>query len=61
MEDIDEPVPDSRIVHSLNEAKEFAHEVGLPLIVRPAYTLGGVLVEEQLILPSNLKKLPCMA
>jgi carbamoyl-phosphate synthase large subunit len=41
MEDIDEPVPDSRIVHSLNEAKEFAHEVGLPLIVRPAYTLGG--------------------
>jgi len=41
MEEIKEPVPDSRIVHSLEEAKAFAREVGLPLIVRPAYTLGG--------------------
>lgn len=41
MEEIDEPVPDSCIVHSLEEARSFAREVGLPLIVRPAYTLGG--------------------
>ncbi|HHV19215.1 MAG TPA: carbamoyl-phosphate synthase large subunit [Thermoanaerobacterales bacterium] len=41
MEEIKEPVPDSRIVHSLEEARAFAREVGLPLIVRPAYTLGG--------------------
>lgn len=41
MEDIGEPVPDSRIVHSLEEARNFAKEAGLPLIVRPAYTLGG--------------------
>jgi len=41
MEEISEPVPDSRIVHSLDEAKSFAREAGLPLIVRPAYTLGG--------------------
>jgi carbamoyl-phosphate synthase large subunit len=41
MEEINEPVPDSRIVHSLEEARAFAREVGLPLIVRPAYTLGG--------------------
>lgn len=41
MEEINEPVPDSRIVHSLEEARAFAKEVGLPLIVRPAYTLGG--------------------
>jgi len=41
MEEIGEPVPDSRIVHSVEEAIDFAKEAGLPLIVRPAYTLGG--------------------
>ncbi|GLI51476.1 carbamoyl-phosphate synthase (glutamine-hydrolyzing) [Tepidanaerobacter syntrophicus] len=41
MEEIGEPVPDSRIVHSVEEAMAFAKEAGLPLIVRPAYTLGG--------------------
>jgi carbamoyl-phosphate synthase large subunit len=39
--DIGEPVPDSRTVSSLAEARAFAAEVGLPLVVRPAYTLGG--------------------
>ena len=38
---IGEPVPDSRTVSSLAEARAFAAEVGLPLVVRPAYTLGG--------------------
>jgi carbamoyl-phosphate synthase large subunit len=38
---IGEPVPDSRTVSSLAEARTFAAEVGLPLVVRPAYTLGG--------------------
>jgi len=41
MQEINEPVPESRIVYSLEEARAFAREVGLPLIVRPAYTLGG--------------------
>jgi len=41
MEEIHEPVPYSCIVHSLEEARAFAKEVGFPLIVRPAYTLGG--------------------
>jgi carbamoyl-phosphate synthase large subunit len=41
MLEIGEPVPESRIVHSLEEAERFAEEIGLPLIVRPAYTLGG--------------------
>lgn len=41
MQDIGEPIPDSRIVHSLEEALEFQREAGLPLIIRPAYTLGG--------------------
>jgi carbamoyl-phosphate synthase large subunit len=39
--DIGEPVPQSAIVHSVAEAKELAESIGLPLIVRPSYTLGG--------------------
>ncbi|MDI3339925.1 MAG: carbamoyl-phosphate synthase large subunit [Sphaerobacter sp.] len=39
--DIGEPVVESAIVRSLTEAREFARTVPLPLIVRPAYTLGG--------------------
>jgi carbamoyl-phosphate synthase large subunit len=41
METIGEPIPESTIVSSLEEAEAFAAEIGLPLIVRPAYTLGG--------------------
>jgi carbamoyl-phosphate synthase large subunit len=39
--DIGEPVPDSVTVNSVEGAIEFAEEIGLPLIVRPSYTLGG--------------------
>jgi carbamoyl-phosphate synthase large subunit len=39
--DIGEPAVDSAIVHSVEEAREFARTAPLPLIVRPAYTLGG--------------------
>jgi len=38
---IGEPVPESEIVRDLESAREFAKRVGLPLVVRPAYTLGG--------------------
>ena len=41
MNDLNEPVPESDIVHSLEEAEAFTEEVGFPVIVRPAYTLGG--------------------
>ncbi|HOK57592.1 MAG TPA: carbamoyl-phosphate synthase large subunit [Methanothrix sp.] len=41
MERIGEPVPRSVAVTSLEEADEAMKELGLPLIVRPAYTLGG--------------------
>ncbi|MDI9616018.1 MAG: carbamoyl-phosphate synthase large subunit [Methanothrix sp.] len=41
MERIGEPVPRSVAVTSLEEAEEAMKELGLPLIVRPAYTLGG--------------------
>ena len=38
---IGEKVPLSRAVHTLKEAEEVVEELGLPLIIRPAYTLGG--------------------
>lgn len=41
MESIGEPVPPSAIARSRSEARELASVLGLPLIIRPAYTLGG--------------------
>lgn len=41
MLEINEPVPDSKTVHSITEARNVAEIFGFPLIVRPAYTLGG--------------------
>lgn len=41
MQDIGEPIPESAIVSSVDAAVSFAHRVGYPLVVRPAYTLGG--------------------
>ena len=41
MEEIGEPVPASAIATSLTEAKKIAEEIGFPVIVRPAFTLGG--------------------
>ncbi|HWO54541.1 MAG TPA: carbamoyl-phosphate synthase large subunit [Paenibacillus cookii] len=41
MRELEQPVPESTIVTTLEEALKFADEVGYPVIVRPAYTLGG--------------------
>ncbi len=41
LKQIGEPVPESSVVTSLEEARAVAREIGLPLVVRPAYTLGG--------------------
>ena len=41
MEKIHQPVPESTIVETVEAACDFAKEIGYPLIVRPAYTLGG--------------------
>ncbi|MZP29019.1 carbamoyl-phosphate synthase large subunit [Heliobacterium undosum] len=41
MEQIGEPVPESTIVESVEDALAFGEKVGFPLIIRPAYTLGG--------------------
>ena len=38
---IGEPVPESITAHSVEEALAFAGRVGYPLVVRPAFTLGG--------------------
>ncbi|WP_058485516.1 carbamoyl-phosphate synthase large subunit [Defluviitalea phaphyphila] len=41
MQAIGEPIPKSKIVSSIEEGVKFAKEIGFPIIVRPAYTLGG--------------------
>lgn len=41
MHELKEPIPESAIVETLEEAQTFSNEVGFPIIVRPAYTLGG--------------------
>src|ERR1039458_4662198 len=41
LQSLGEPVPESRTVSSLIEAREFLAQAGLPLVVRPAFTLGG--------------------
>lgn len=41
MERIGEPIPESTIVEDIHAAIDFANKIGYPLIVRPAYTLGG--------------------
>lgn len=38
---IDVPVAPSRVANSLLEGKEFAQEIGFPLVIRPSFTLGG--------------------
>ncbi|WP_150266210.1 carbamoyl-phosphate synthase large subunit [Paenibacillus tepidiphilus] len=41
MRELEQPVPDSTIITTVEESLAFAREIGYPLIVRPAYTLGG--------------------
>jgi carbamoyl-phosphate synthase large subunit len=41
MNELGEPVPESEIIHSYEDALKFVAQVGYPIIVRPAFTLGG--------------------
>lgn len=41
MQEIHQPVPESEIFEELEPAVEFANKIGYPVIIRPAYTLGG--------------------
>lgn len=41
MIELGQPIPDSTIVHTVKEAEDFAETIGYPVVVRPAFTLGG--------------------
>ena len=41
MEKIGEPIIASKVVHTVEDAEAFTKEIVLPVIIRPAYTLGG--------------------
>ncbi|MEW4353921.1 carbamoyl-phosphate synthase large subunit [Streptococcus pneumoniae] len=41
MEELGQPIPESEIVTTVEEAVAFANRIGYPVIVRPAFTLGG--------------------
>lgn len=41
MYELDVPVPESDIVNTVEQAVDFATEIGYPVIVRPAFTMGG--------------------
>ncbi|MGJ7910617.1 carbamoyl-phosphate synthase large subunit [Neobacillus sp. LXY-1] len=65
MNELNEPVPDSEIIHDLDEAIAFVEKIGFPVIVRPAFTLGGTgggicnhFAELEEIVASGLKNSP---
>lgn len=41
MQELEQPIPESEIVTTVAQAIEFANQIGYPIIVRPAFTLGG--------------------
>ena len=41
MEKIHEPIAASIVVEHVDDAIAFANEIGYPVVIRPAYTLGG--------------------
>ncbi|MGA2162332.1 MAG: carbamoyl-phosphate synthase large subunit [Methanoregula sp.] len=41
MNEIGEPVPESMVINTLSRIDEAIAKIGLPAVVRPAYTLGG--------------------
>lgn len=63
--ELGEPVIESAIITSLDQALRFVKEVPLPLVIRPAYTLGGTgggvattMVELESIVSSGLNASP---
>ncbi len=41
MEEIGLKCAEAGIAHTLDEAREVAHRIGLPVVIRPSFTLGG--------------------
>ncbi len=65
MQEIGEPIIESQIVNTVEDGQAFAARVGYPVVVRPAYTLGGsgggiAKTEKELleILPEGLQRSP---
>ncbi|MFR4582552.1 carbamoyl-phosphate synthase large subunit [Clostridium cadaveris] len=65
MDEINEPIIESDIVTTMEHGIEYANQIGYPVIVRPAYTLGGTgggiaanETELKVILESGLKLSP---
>ena len=63
--EIGEPTLPSEITHSIEEAKKAAEDIGYPVVLRPAFTLGGTGGgfadnEEELVeIMKNALRLPC--
>lgn len=58
MYELNQPIPESVIVNTIDEAIDFANEIGYPLIVRPAFTLGGTgggIVEDEASLRATVE------
>ncbi|KEO81612.1 carbamoyl-phosphate synthase large subunit [Tumebacillus flagellatus] len=65
MEELEQPIPVSEIVHTMAEGQAFLEKIGLPVIIRPAFTLGGTgggiastMEEFESILTRGLKQSP---
>ncbi|HHX60218.1 MAG TPA: carbamoyl-phosphate synthase large subunit [Epulopiscium sp.] len=41
MNRINQPMIESKTIETVEDAVEFSHKIGYPIVVRPAYTLGG--------------------
>ncbi len=41
MEKLGIEMPESKIANNMEEAEEYAKDIGLPCVIRPAYTMGG--------------------
>lgn len=41
MRDLGQPTPPSAIIHNIEEAMEFTKKIAFPIIIRPAFTMGG--------------------
>ena len=66
MEKIGEPVAPSKVVETVEDGIEFTNSIGYPVVLRPAYTLGGsgggiAHDQEELveILSNGLSSVPC--
>ena len=58
MDQVGVDMPKSKPAHTLKEAVEIAENMGFPLVIRPAYTMGGYWWRSCFIIWRNLEPLP---